>query len=112
MRFETSKCFSGSCYKSCSKLLKHNDIGFFGKKAEQIWITLEGLHFHRINGECVIKEIPFGEESETDSGNVQRNLTDDNDPRIYPDQLWSTHKMQVNGQILEYTKNGGKLFLD
>ncbi|MEL6628613.1 MAG: hypothetical protein AAFW73_09370 [Bacteroidota bacterium] len=83
-----------------------------GKKAEETWISLEGRQFQRVNGNRRVKERPYEIESETDSGNVQRNITDDDDPRIYPDQLWSTHQMKVNGQILSYTKNGGKLFLN
>ena len=104
--------FTSGDVGSGSKTLKHNGFGFFGKNAEQIWVSLEGIHFRRINGECTIFERKPTEESETSSGFVQRNLTDDNDPRIFPDQLWSTHKMQVNGKIHLYTKNSGKLFLN
>ena len=70
------------------------------------------MHFNQQNGNCILHERPFEEESETDSGNVQRNLTDDDDPRVYPSQLWSTHKMKVNGEVFRYTKDGGKLYLN
>lgn len=96
---------------SITKTLKHNGVAFFGKKTEQVWISLEGIHFRRQNGNCLLHEIPFEEETEVDSGNVQRNIDDPNDPRINPYQLWSTHKMKANGQVVSYTQNGGKLYL-
>lgn len=98
---------------SRSKSLKRGFAGIWsGRDAEQIWISLEGHYLRKINNSCLIRVVPFLEETEINSGNVQRNISDPFDPYLDPLQLWSTHRMKVSGQIWAYTQNGGKLYLD
>ncbi len=98
----------GSRTKSMKKVL----IGWAGRDAQQVWISLEGRYFRRTGSSCVLHLVPFIEETELNSGNVQRNINDNNDPRTDPDQLWSTHKMKIQGQMCVYSNNNGKLILD
>lgn len=90
-------------------------IGYTGKDADKIWVTLEGNYTVRQPSECdpncTARFVPFREDVETSSGNVQVNINDDDGARIDPGKLWSTHKFRVHGQTLEYTGNGGKLYL-
>ena len=87
-----------------------------GRKAEQVWVSLEGDYLEETpslcSPDCSIVEVPFLEETETNSGNVQRNLSNSNKVFYESNELWSTHKMKVDGQIRVYTNNGGLLYLD
>jgi len=102
---------------SRTKSMKKGLAGIWsGKKAEQVWVSLEGYYLEETpspcSPDCSIVEVPFLEESETNSGNVQRNLNNSHKVYYEPNQLWSTHKMKVDGQIRVYTNTSGKLFLD
>jgi len=102
---------------SRTKSMKKGWTGIWaGKDAEQVWISLEGYYLAEgattCNQNCIVVDVPFKEENETNSGNVQRNISDPRRVFYEPDELWSTHKIKVNGTVYAYTKNGGKLYLD
>ena len=102
---------------SRTKSMKKGFAGIWsGRKAEQVWVSLEGDYLEETpslcSPDCSIVEVPFLEETETNSGNVQRNLSNSNKVFYESNELWSTHKMKVDGQIRVYTNNGGLLYLD
>ncbi|MEP6648256.1 MAG: hypothetical protein ABJC12_14295, partial [Saprospiraceae bacterium] len=102
---------------SRTKAMKKGFLGkWFGHKADQVWISLEGFYLAQTssacNPNCSQVDVPFLEETETNSGNVQRNISDSHKVNYEPNQLWSTHKMKIGGQTFTYSHNGGKLFLN
>lgn len=107
---EDGTWFTSGDVGSRTKSLRKGLFGiFYARKAQTVTVGLQGFY---LDASCNVVTEPHSEESETNSGNVQRNRTNVNNPQKYPDQLKSNHKMKVNNIDCIYTKNSGFLVLN
>ena len=92
---------------SRTKASKKVFIGWNSKRVDNICVDLIG-QVHEKN-ECDPIFFDPAEECESDSGNVQKNYFDGR-PRLYTTvgKLYSTHSIEVDGDVLIYTNGAGE----